>query len=242
MIRRPPRSPLFPFTALFGSLVGEGASPVAVAGAGLVALVGRRAAEGRAAAGPRRADVVLGAGVVVVTGSAVGLVGEGASPVAVASAGLVDRKSVVSGESVALAGRRITDNNLGARVAVVTGSAVGLVGEGASRMAVEGAGLWLLFGRGVAEARAAAGPRRADVVLGARVAVVTGSAVGLVGEGASPVAVASAGLVALVGRRAAEGRAAAGPRRTEIGRAACRASVSISVVAVSLKRARPVAG
>src|SRR3989442_9392622 len=89
MIRRPPRSPLFPFTALFGSLVGEGASPVAVAGAGLVALVGCRAAEGRAAAGPRRADVVLGAGVAVVTGSAVGLVGDRASPLANAGPGLL---------------------------------------------------------------------------------------------------------------------------------------------------------
>src|SRR5262249_49458317 len=43
---------------------------------------------------------------------------------------------------------------------------------------------------------------RADVVLGACVAVVAGGAVGLVRERAGPVAVARACLVALVGRRA----------------------------------------
>src|SRR2546426_965413 len=101
MIGRPPSSTLVPCTALFRSaavavvarravrLGGVGAGAVAVAGAGLVALVGRRAGEGRAAAGAPRADVVLVARVAVVAGRAVRLGGVGAGAVAVAGAGLV---------------------------------------------------------------------------------------------------------------------------------------------------------
>src|SRR5439155_568958 len=58
-------------------LGGVGAGAVAVAGAGLVALVGCRAGEVRAAACPPRTDVVLGARVAVVVGCAVRLGGVG---------------------------------------------------------------------------------------------------------------------------------------------------------------------
>src|SRR5207248_11351694 len=100
----------------------------------------------------------------------------------------------------------------GPRAAVVARPPVGLVGVGAGAVAVAGARLVALVGRRAGEGRAAAGPRRADVVLGARGAVVARRPVGPVGVGAGAVAVAGAGLVALVGRRAGEGRAAACPR------------------------------
>src|SRR5205823_5287072 len=70
-------------------LVGEAARPVAVAGARLVALVGRRAAVRGSGAGAGGADIGLRAGVAVVAGGAVRLVGEAARPVAVARPGLL---------------------------------------------------------------------------------------------------------------------------------------------------------
>src|SRR5207253_1760412 len=99
----------------------------------------------------------------------------------------------------------------GARVAVVAGRAVRLGGVGAGAVAVAGAGLMALVGSRAGEGRAAARAARADIVPGARVAVVAGRAVRLGGVGAGAVAVAGAGLMALVGRRAGEGRAAARP-------------------------------
>src|SRR5207244_3956890 len=93
----------------------------------------------------------------------------------------------------------------GARGAVVARRPVRLGGVGAGAVAVAGAGLVALVGRRAGEGRAAAGPRRADVVLGARGAVVAGRAVRLGGVGAGAVAVAGARLVALVGRRARVG-------------------------------------
>src|SRR5437667_12212644 len=74
-----------------------------------------------------------------------------------------------------------------------------------------------LVGCRAGEGRAAARAARTDIVLGARGAVVAGRPVRLVGVGAGAVAVAGAGLVALVGRRAGEGRARADPRRADVG-------------------------
>src|SRR5207248_170353 len=114
------------------------------------------------------------------------------------------------------AGPRRADVVLGARGAVVARRPVRFVGVRASSEERRGGGLWALVGRRAGEGRAAAGPRRADVVLGARGAVVARRPVRLAGVGAGAVAVAGAGLVALVGRRACEGRAAAGPRRADV--------------------------
>src|SRR5207247_958150 len=169
-----------------------------------------------AAARAGRADVVLGAGVAVVARRAVRLGGVGAGAVAVAGAGLVALVGRRTGEGRAAAGPRRADVVLGARVAVVAGRAVRLGGVGAGAVAVAGAGLVALVGRRTGEGRAAAGPRRADVVLGARGAVVAGRPVRLAGVGAGAVAVAGAGLVALVGRRAGEGGAGAGAGRADV--------------------------
>src|SRR5207253_11334335 len=98
----------------------------------------------------------------------------------------------------------------------VAGRAVRLGGVGAGAVAIAGAGLVALVGRRAREGRAAAGPRRADVVLGARGAVVARRPVRFVGVRASAVAVAGAGLVALVGRRAGEGRARARAARADV--------------------------
>src|SRR5439155_1687842 len=197
-------------------LAGVGAGAVAVAGARLVALVGRRAGERRAAAGPRRADVVLGARVAVVAGRAVRLDGVGAGAVAVAGAGLVALVGRRAREGRAAAGPRRADVVLGARGSVEARRAVRVGGVGAGAVAVAGAGLVALVGRRTGEGRAIAGAGRADDVLGAGVAVVARRPVRLAGVGAGAVAVAGAGLVALVGRRAGEGRAAAGPRRADV--------------------------
>src|SRR5439155_1743026 len=157
------------------------------------------------------AGVGLRAGGAVVARRPVRLVGVGAGAVAVAGAGLVALVGRRGGEErrVGSAGR--ADVVLGARVAVVAGRPVRLGSVGAGAVAVAGAGLVALVGRRAGEGRAAAGPPRADVVLRARVAVVAGRPVRLGSVGAGAVAVAGAGLVALVGRRAGEGRAAAGP-------------------------------
>src|SRR5207245_2121760 len=198
-------------------LVGVGAGAVAVAGAGLVALVGRRAREGRAAAGPRRADVVLGARGAVVARRPVRFVGVRAGAVAVAGAGLVALVGQRAGEGRAAAGPRRADVVLGARGAVVARRPVRLVGVGAGAVAVAGAGLVALVGRRAGEGRARARAARADVFLGARGAVVARRPVRLVGVGAGAVTVAGAGLVALVGRRAGEGRARADLGRADVG-------------------------
>src|SRR5207244_2853701 len=105
-----------------------------------------------------------------------------------------------------------------AAVAVVARRAVRLAGVGAGAVAVAGARLVALVGRRTGEGRAAAGPRRADVVLGARVAVVAGRAVRLDGVGAGAVAIAGARLVALVGRRGGEGRGGGRAARSGGGR------------------------
>src|SRR5207244_3549836 len=207
-------------------LAGVGAGAVAVAGARLVALVGRRAGEGRAAAGPRRAGAEERGGGDVVAGRAVRLDGVGAGAVAIAGAGLVALVGRRAGEGRAAAGPRRADVVLGARGAVVAGRSVRLVGVGAGAVAIAGAGLVALVGRRAGEGRAAAGPRRADVVLGARGAVVARRPVPLVGVGVGAVAVAGAGLVALVGRRAGEGRA-----RADLGRADVGLRAEVAVVA-----------
>src|SRR5207247_1577261 len=239
----------------------------------LVALVGRRAREGRAAAGPRRADVVLGARGAVVARRPVRVVGVRAGAVAVAGAGLVALVGRRAGEGRARARAARADVILCARGAVVAGRPVRLVGVGAGAVAVAGAGLVALVGRRAGEGRARADlgradvglraevagvargavarrhadgpPGRAAVVRRAGVAVVTGRPIGLPraavahtapaavarytpslhdalpifrlgGVGAGAVAVAGARLVALVGRRTGEGRAAAGPRRADV--------------------------
>src|SRR5206468_3359502 len=169
-----------------------------------------------AAAGPRRADVVLGARGAVVAGRAVRLAGVGAGAVAVAGARLVALVGRRAGEDRAAAGPRRADVVLGARGAVVAGRPVRLVGVGAGAVAVAGARLVALVGRRAREGRAAAGPRRADVVLRARRAVVPGRPVRLVGVGAGAVAVAGAGLVALVRRHTGEGRARARAARADV--------------------------
>src|SRR5205814_2291130 len=163
-----------------------------------------------------RADVVLGAGGAVVARRAVRLGGVGAGAVAVAGARLVALVGRRAGEGRAAAGPRRADVVLGARGAVVAGRAVRLDGVGAGAVAFAGASLVALVGRRAGEGRAAAGPPRADVVVGARDADVARPRGCLDGVGAGAVAVAGAGLVALVGRRAREGRAAAGPRRADV--------------------------
>src|SRR5206468_3563006 len=135
-------------------------------------LVGRRTGEGRAAAGPRRADVVLGARGAVVAGRPVGLVGVGAGAVAIAGARLVALVGRRAGEGRAAAGPRRADVVLGAGGAVVARRPVRLAGVGAGAAAPARASSVALVGRRAGEGRAAAGPRRADVVLGARGAVV----------------------------------------------------------------------
>src|SRR5439155_674014 len=110
--------------------------------------------------------------------------------------------------------------------AVVARRPVRLGGVGAGAVAVAGARLVALVGRRAGEGRAAAGPRRADVVLGARGAVGAGRPVCPGGVGAGAVAVAGAGLVALVVRLARAGRAAAGPRPPDDVLAACGAVVA----------------
>src|SRR5207247_1351488 len=209
-------------------VVGVRAGAVAVAGAGLVALVGRRAGEGRARARAARADVILCARGAVVAGRPVRLAGVGAGAVAVAGAGLVALVGRRAGEGRRTGGARRADVVLGARGAVVARRPVRFVGVRAGAVAVAGAGLVALVGRRAGEGRARARADRADVILCARGAVVAGRPVRLVGVGAGAVAVAGAGLVALVGRRAGEGRAAAGP---QIGRASCRAGVEVAVSA-----------
>src|SRR5207247_1790145 len=153
--------------------------------------------------------VGLRAGVAVVARRAVRLVGVGASAVAVAGAGLVALVGRRAGEGRARAGPHRAGVVLGARGAVVARRPVRLVGVGAGAVAVAGAGLVALVGRRAREGRARARAARADVILCARGAVVAGRPVRLVGVGAGAVAVAGAGLVALVGRRAGEGRARA---------------------------------
>src|SRR5213079_290861 len=167
----------------------------------------------RARARAARADVILRAGVAVVARRPVRFVGVRAGAVAVAGAGLVALVGQRAGEGRARARAARAGVILRARGAVVAGRPVRLLCVGAGAVAVAGAGLVALVGRRAGEGRARAGPRRADVVLGARGAVVAGRAVRLVGVGAGAVAIAGARLVALVGRRAGEGRAAAGPRR-----------------------------
>src|SRR5439155_1203672 len=182
-------------------LGGVGAGAVAVAGARLVALVGRRTGEGRAAAGPRRADVVLGARGAVVAGRAVRLGGVGAGAVAVAGAGLVALVGRRAGEGRAGAGPGRADVVLRAGGAVVARRPVRLAGGGAGAVAIARAALAALVGRRTGEGRAGARAARADVILRAGVAVVARRPVRLAGVGAGAVAVAGAGLVALVGRR-----------------------------------------
>src|SRR5439155_594164 len=144
-------------------LGGVGAGAVAVAGAGLVALVGRRAGEGRAAAGPRRADVVDRKSVVYGASRPVRLGGVGVGAGAVAGSGLVALDGLHTCLGFARARPRRADVVLGARGAVVAGRPVRLGGVGAGAVAVAGAGLVALVGRRAREGRAAAGPRRADV-------------------------------------------------------------------------------
>src|SRR5439155_1199910 len=146
-------------------LAGVGAGAVAVAGARLVALVGRRTGEGRAAAGPRRADVVLGSGERRVGGGPGRLVGVGACAVASAGARFVALVGRRAGEGSAVATCPRAVFVLGARGAVVARRPVRLAGVGAGAVAIAGAGLVALVGRRAGEGRAAAGPRRADVVL-----------------------------------------------------------------------------
>src|SRR5439155_20408808 len=132
-------------------LGGVGAAAIAVTGADLVALVGRRTGVGRAAAGPRRADVVLGARVAVVAGRAVRLGGVGAGAVAVAGAGLVALVGCRAGEGRAAARAGRADIVLGARVAVVAGRAVRLGGVGRGAVRVAGDGMVVLVWRGAGE-------------------------------------------------------------------------------------------
>src|SRR5439155_576141 len=173
---------------------------------------------GRADAPPRHALVLGGGGVAVVAGGSVragriraftGRRIAGARVVALVLGGADD--GVAAGARAALAG-----------VGLRAGGAVGarrrvrLGGVGAGGVAVAGAGLAAVVGRRAGEGRAAARAARADIVLGARVAVVAGRAVRLGGVGAGAVAVAGAGLMALVGRRAGEGRAAARAARADV--------------------------
>src|SRR5439155_1347453 len=104
-----------------------GAGAVAVAGAGLVALVGRRAGEGRAAARAARTDIVLGARVAVVAGRAVRLGGVGAGAAGVAGAGrvaLVVRRAGGGGAGRASAGAVLARLPARAGVVVVAGGPV----------------------------------------------------------------------------------------------------------------------
>src|SRR5207244_8466 len=126
-------------------LVGEAARPVAIAGARLVALIGRGAAVRGPGAGAAGAHVGLGARGAVVAGGAVRLVGEAARPVAVAGAclvALIGRGSAVRGPAALAAGAHV---GLGARGAVVARGAVRLVGEAARPVAVARAGLVALI-------------------------------------------------------------------------------------------------
>src|SRR5439155_1558074 len=118
-----------------------------VAGAGLVALVGRRTGVRRAAADAGGADVGLGASVPVVAGGAVRLACEAARPVAVAGAGLLARAGRGAGVGGAAAGAGGAHVGLGAGIAVVARRAVGLAGETTSSVAVAGAGLLARTGR-----------------------------------------------------------------------------------------------
>src|SRR5439155_19574804 len=103
-----------------------------------------------------------------------------------------------------------------AAVAVVARRAVRLVGVGAGAVAIAGAGLVALVRRHTGEGRARARAARADVILRAGVAVVARRPLHLDAGAAGSVAVAGAGLVALVGRRAREGRPAAAASRADV--------------------------
>src|SRR5207302_1798529 len=130
---------------------------------------------------------------------------------------------------------------LGAGDAVVAGGAVRFVGEAARPVAVAGAGVLALVGRGARVRAAGAAPRGAHVVLGAGDAVVAGAAVGLVGEAAAAIAVAGAGVLALARRGAGVGGAGAGPRGAHVVLAAGDAVVADGAVGLVGEAAGPVA-
>src|SRR5204863_95185 len=131
--------------------------------------------------------------------------------------------------------------SLRAGVAVVARGAVRLAGEAARPVAVAGAGLVALVGRGARVRGSPAVAGGAGIGLRARVPVVARGAVRLVGEAARPVAVAGAGLLARVGRGAGirAPRAAAGG--AHIGLRARVPVVARGAVRLGGEAARPVA-
>src|SRR5204862_100760 len=137
--------------------------------------------------------------------------GEAARAVAVARPGLValvGRRAAVRGPAADAAGAH---NGGSASGRVIPGRAVRLAREAARAVAVARAGLVALVGRRAAVRRPAADPAGAHIGLGARIPFITGRAIRLAREAARAVAVARAGLVALVGRRAAVRGPAADP-------------------------------
>src|SRR5205085_2845648 len=107
--------------------------------------------------------------------------------------------------------------DLGAGVVVVARGAVGLAREAARSVAVAGARLLALRGRGAGVRRAAAHAGRAHIGLRTGHSVITHGAVRLVDVAARPVAEAGAARVALIGRGAGIRGAAAHAAGAHIG-------------------------
>src|SRR5207253_3072675 len=143
-----------------------------IAGTRLLALIGRGADVGGAAADAIGADIVLRAGVAVIACRAVRQVAKGARAVAIAGTRLLALIGRCAGVSGAAADAVGADIGLRAGVAVIAGRAVHFVAKRACAVAIAGARLLALIGRCARVGGAAADAGGADIGLGAGIAVI----------------------------------------------------------------------